>query len=455
MTLESEQPQCVLSPAVAVEPESEKFALSPTADLGELREFVRCESLERMQLCMRLQKQQEMLEQLTDGVVPVCSVKSDVAPGIGSMKLSDDLIVSEGPWLKQVAAEVDALKLSMQNLTQDVKELQECLDTRPRTGSLVLKSGGCQAVDEFVDDARFAQCDVEGSPCYKAGSEGESFGGGLNFEPALDLQWLEERFEDVQQQCAADLTSVEQRLLDEFTSLKGFVDAAIVAMVSRMSTLEIFVKGERGLSEKMDEGFKKVADDIANSTQRLQGCQDEVSELTDRLKAVEKRLERPSGQLVGYSPAPGYRSPADLRRSGESNDSVKTSAIPEKSPAPEVVLASPPRVLSHAGPVGTPMTQLLAPGRGHSMQVPPGAAPAGWMPASPLPQVFRPLPGGSSSPQLVASVLATPRRENSASPWRQRPSEVFAARPSGIPSHIITPRAAFGTHIVPAVHIAS
>ncbi|CAE7709251.1 pcrA [Symbiodinium microadriaticum] len=124
-------------------------------------------------------------------------------------------------------------------------------------------------------------------------------------------------------------------------------------MVSRMSTLEIFVKGERGLSEKMDEGFKKVADDIASSTQRLQGCQDEVSELTDRLKAVEKRLER-TGGLVGYSPAPGYRSPADLRRSGESNDSVKTSAIPEKSPAPEV-LASPPRVLSHAGITGIPL----------------------------------------------------------------------------------------------------
>eukprot|EP00913_Durusdinium_trenchii_P019076 g17928.t1 len=48
--------------AQVVEPESEKFALSPSADLEEIREFLRCESLERMQLCMRLQKQQDAFD---------------------------------------------------------------------------------------------------------------------------------------------------------------------------------------------------------------------------------------------------------------------------------------------------------------------------------------------------------------------------------------------------------
>mmetsp|Transcript_8868 Transcript_8868/g.21188 ORF Transcript_8868/g.21188 Transcript_8868/m.21188 type:complete len:442 (+) Transcript_8868:81-1406(+) len=441
MTLESTQPpQRVLScqaasRTVALEPESEKFALSPTADLEELREFVRCESLERMQLCMRIQKQQELLEQLSECPVPVQN----------NVKLAGDLItMSEGAWQKQVGAEVDALKASIQQLSQDVKELQESMDSRPVAGSLVLRSGNCQAADEYVEDVAFAA------------SETESFGAGLNFEPALDLQWLEERFEDIQNQSAADLTSVEQRLLEEFGNLKGFVDAAIVAMVSRMSTLEIFVKGEGGLAERVDNNLKQVADEAAGTSQRLQGCQDEVSELTGRLKAVEKRLEQNVvGNLVGYSPAPGYRSPVDLRRSGESNDSVKSSNLVEKSPPTDVVLASPHRVLPHAGSTGTPVAQLRAtPARGHSMQVPPGA---GWMPASPLqPQLYRTLPAGNSSPQLVASVLATPRRENSASPWRQRPSEVFAtSRPAGMATHLITPRPAFGAHLAPAVHVVN
>ncbi|CAE7036113.1 pcrA [Symbiodinium natans] len=248
MTLESEEPQCVLSKqatakAVALEPESEKSALSPTADLGELREFVRCESLERMQLCMRLQKQQEMLEQLSEGVMPL---KSDGASG-GSL-LSEDLIVGEGPWHNSIVAEVDALKLSMQHLSQDIKELQECFDVRPRTGSLVLKSGGCQAVDEFVDDGRFVQNDLDRSPC-KAPSEEGSFGGGLNFEPALDLQWLEERFE-APNQCAADLTSVEQRLVDEFTRWLGDLECDFAAASWLMGS---FPSGRVSLSPRFHD----------------------------------------------------------------------------------------------------------------------------------------------------------------------------------------------------------
>ncbi|CAJ1327277.1 unnamed protein product, partial [Effrenium voratum] len=98
-----------------VEPESEKFALSPHADLDELREFVRCESLERMQLCMRLQKQQELLEHLSEKALK---------PTVNG-KAAEILAATEGAWQKQMGTEVDELKLSVENLAQDLREIQE------------------------------------------------------------------------------------------------------------------------------------------------------------------------------------------------------------------------------------------------------------------------------------------------------------------------------------------
>lgn len=381
----------------SVEPESEKFALSPTADLDEIREFLRCESLERMQLCMRLQKQQELLEQLSDGFD---NVSTTPLKDVGSMDRNEDpplTLRMAGTCRKQLHVEVDALKRSVENLTQDVKELQESLDPvdgsrMEATNSLVLSRNDGKVQDDSPED-REGELDRS----YKvAGSDAaEEFAEGV-YEPALDLQWLDERFEELQRQCLSELSSLEERLMDDFGNLKGFVDAAIVAMVSRMSTLEIFVKGEGGLIEKLEE-LKQAAPEESVSPQRCIDLEDQLNEVNERLNGLEKRVtglsERPSS--VAFSPAPGCRS--IKTRGMETADSVA-----EKHPE----ALSPQRVLSH-GPVLLPQSVPLNPPG--SLKVPAVAAPWG----SPVQPIFR--VGGASSSQLV-TVLATPR---ASSPTRE------------------------------------
>lgn len=340
-----------------------------------------------MQLCMRLQKQQELLEQLSEGFDPVTPLKE------GTMDRNEDprTLRMAGTCRKQLYVEVDALKRSVENLTQDVKELQDSLDPvdgsrMEPTNSLVLSRNDGKVQDDSPED-REGELDRS----YKvAGSDAEEFAEGV-YEPALDLQWLDERFEELQRQCLSELTSLEERLMDDFGNLKGFVDAAIVAMVSRMSTLEIFVKGEGGLIEKMEELKQESV-----SPQRCTDLEDQLKEVNERLSGLEKRVtglsERPSS--VAFSPAPACRSIKP--RGVETADSV-TEKHPEA--------LSPQRVLSH-GPVLLPQSVPLNPPG--SLKVPAVAAPWG----SPVQPIFR---VGASSSQLV-TVLATPR---ASSPTRE------------------------------------
>lgn len=392
--------------AQVVEPESEKFALSPSADLEEIREFLRCESLERMQLCMRLQKQQELLEELSEGLQraspPLKCQDVTAIDRTQDARIAGLIAAAEGSWRKQLGAEVDALKLSVENLTQDVKELQDSLDTPermdPSGGSLVLHKDECEDQADPIDQ----DLDFEGI-----------------YEPALDLQWLEERFEEVQKQWGAETVNLEERLMEDFGNLKGFVDAAIVAVVSRMSTLEIFVKGEGGLIEKIDELREAVANDTSNSQRRIDSSEDRLKEAHERLNTLEKRIagvERPSS--VAFSPPLAYR---PLKPKGiESSE----SAVLEKHP--EAVLSPPQRVLSH-GPapltpgMALPLGSHAPPG---SLKVPP---PGAW--GSPVHPAFR--LGGASSSQLV-TVLATPRPSSPTRTLREVPVP-------GVPGRAVTP----------------
>eukprot|EP00435_Cladocopium_sp_Y103_P073956 s296_g46.t1 len=224
-----------------------------------------------------------------------------------------------GTCRKQLHVEVDALKRSVENLTQDVKELQDSSGRMEATNSLVLSRNDGKVQDDSPED-REGELDRS----YKvAGSDAaEEFAEGV-YEPALDLQWLDERFEELQRQCLSELSSLEERLMDDFGNLKAWPwraltwdeiplemgMAAIVAMVSRMSTLEIFVKGEGGLIEKLEE-LKQAAPEESVSPQRCIDLEDQLNEVNERLNGLEKRVtglsERPSS--VAFSPAPGCRS---------------------------------------------------------------------------------------------------------------------------------------------------
>lgn len=398
----------------------EPFALSASADLDEIREFLRLESLERMQLCISLQKQQELLDHVLEASPLKTQELGDRNQDPGLRIAS--FIAAEGTWRKQLGVEVDTLRLSVENLTQDVKELQESLDpvdgcrSEP-TNSLVLSR-----VDGKVrDDREDREGELDRS--FKV-ADGASDAEAVDEANLLDLQWLEERFEEMQKHCLSELSQLEDRLMEDFGNLKGFVDAAIVAMVSRMSTLEIFVKGEGGLIEKLED-LKQVSEKEPLSPERLQRCEESIGEVNERMMDLEKRVtslsERPVGTgTVPFSPAPGCRliKPRGIESSG---------AASEKHPE-----ALSPQCLQSHGPVLQVNTPV------HSVpHVPPGSlkvAPQSW--GSPVQPIFR--VQGASSSQLV-TVLATPRSSSPTREVRPMTSITIPTLPTTVPGRSVTP----------------
>lgn len=414
----------------------EPFALSASAGLDEIREFLRLESLERMQLCKRLQKQQELLDHLSEGVLYDVETSPLKTQELGDRNQDPGLriasfIAAEGTWRKQLGVEVDALKMSVENLTQDVKELQESLDpvdgcrSEP-TNSLVLSR-----VDGKVRDDREDDREGELDRSFKV-ADGASDAEAVESDPVLDLQWLEERFEEMQKNCLSELSQLEDRLMEDFGNLKGFVDAAIVAMVSRMSTLEIFVKGEGGLIEKLED-LKQISEKEHVSPERVQRCEESIGEVNERMMDLEKRVaslsDRPhvgtgtngTNGTMPFSPAPGCRliKPRGIESSG---------AASEKHPE-----ALSPQCLQSHGPV----LQVNTPVASSVPHVPPGSlkvAPQSW--GSPVQPIFR-LQGASSS-QLV-TVLATPRSSSPTREVRPMTSITIPTLPTTVPGRSVTP----------------
>lgn len=420
-------------PAVA-EPEAETLLLSREASVDELREWVRSESRERRQLGMRLQKQQESLEEMSEHLKlvmkggsagsrisePCCSNDGNQADSVqtawaNSSSPSGSCILDS--WRVQMESEVELTRTMVRQLSQDLREMQESLGAAPAESLAVPamnvvgmgRSSFSSTSSMLLDVSAFSAKEMAAADEMLDGTEivpnddiGELDG---HERDASDFRWAEERFEELQNIFVNDVTNLERRLQDDFSNLKGFVDAAIVAMVSRLSTLECFIKGEEGLAERMESKLSEVSENLAGKSESLRFVREEVLEVTSRLAALEKSFEkqRQSSSGVHFSPSQGHRSPyrgtesvgtstTECTHPGSNSDKAPRS-VPHTgwSPQSQRLLA-----ISASGGVSTPrlMHRLVQP-----CMAPPGVV--NMQPAAVPAQMLGPLPGGRSVPQLA------------------------------------------------------
>eukprot|EP00931_Biecheleriopsis_adriatica_P119939 TRINITY_DN95096_c0_g1_i1.p1 TRINITY_DN95096_c0_g1~~TRINITY_DN95096_c0_g1_i1.p1 ORF type:complete len:587 (+),score=111.60 TRINITY_DN95096_c0_g1_i1:191-1762(+) len=320
--------------------------------MDEIREFVRCESWKRMQLGMRLQKQQESLEQLSEMFRLAVHTGEDISsPGTDdprtrfpsvvstldveqrSARLASDFSTPDSRgWRDQMDAEVETVKSAVQQLWTLVKSLQESAGTSatPYSGdngrtsltcdsnasSLLLdvSASSCKgATDEQdgVDEEGVEQGELDRS--YRNQDAGFAADGGI-----IDVRWIEQRLEETQQELSIELSNLDQRLAEEIsasnqelTNIKGFVDATTVTICNRVATLEYrvatlegFVKGSDesdGISAQLERKMKEVAEDFhagsAEQSERLQKLKDTVSDASSRLASLESRVDKQQQQL--------------------------------------------------------------------------------------------------------------------------------------------------------------
>lgn len=268
-------------------------------------------------------------------------------------------------WCAQHDAEVEWLKAAVEKLQDDFKMLQETV--APRRPSL----GAASSVL-----LEMSPQSLEGIPIQ---------------------QELEVALEDVSpdEELQNQLRNLEHFVDEELQNVRGFVDAAVVALINRVSSVEIFIKGPDGLAESLERRLGQVSEEVARSVERLTTLERSFSESRQQ-RTVPTAPPLSLVNTLRSASYPGQEIP---------KDSVGTQGLSVTVPAN--ITPRPVRVLSATG-VGPSSPRLPPTGNqaaqwqlvGHAIPVPP------------------------NTPQVTAWAVSTQGGTRCVSPLQSRPVTV-------------------------------
>eukprot|EP00747_Dinoflagellata_sp_TGD_P213206 gnl/TRDRNA2_/TRDRNA2_86192_c0_seq1.p1 gnl/TRDRNA2_/TRDRNA2_86192_c0~~gnl/TRDRNA2_/TRDRNA2_86192_c0_seq1.p1 ORF type:complete len:795 (-),score=138.77 gnl/TRDRNA2_/TRDRNA2_86192_c0_seq1:149-2356(-) len=137
---------------------------------------------------------------------------------------------------------------------------------------------GMQPINEESDDAAVA---VQHEPVFARDFE----------EIGKSLDKLDRRVSDTRSDISCTIMELEKKITEEWTGLRGWVDAAVVAVVSRLSSLECALQSE--------------LHDRSNVSSKLQDSSDVIASLTDKMNMLQSTVDNLSESQVQTSTASG------------------------------------------------------------------------------------------------------------------------------------------------------
>jgi len=395
-------------------------AIAPSS-IEELRDILMRERQERVEsqrtIGAELLKQQESIGQLTSHVDQVLEeLRADL------QQLRNDVLV-RGDDLGRVAALQDRHSAAIEKIHATLQQLHEHCNSA--SGAAIPNCAGTGASADATNDEND---ESEGPPCGTGdgltGTQGleEDEDGLLDkaladevhrlIEPQLSEQWTE---------CMSIISDVERRITDDWTGLRGWVDAAVVAVVNRISSLECSLKSQMAeRSEKMQE----LSDTVAKNSEQVRHFRAEVDKL-----AFEARLNARSLGRTAVRCALGETEGGD----GDMSD-LLDGASDVRPPTDSATIVFGSGTLcrdSGSGAIGTPVSV----GNAHPPPIPMVVAvngnpiPQCSSTALPRAQSFGSVTAGHAASMSVPVATSTPPR--TAGKWYRAPMKT----PQGYPSH--------------------
>jgi len=273
------------------------------------------------------------------------------------------------------------------------------------------------------------------------------------------LDRMEARLNDSVQDNAAQLTELDQRIREEWTGLRGWVDAAVVAVVNRISSLEL------SLQTEMADRTKSL-DDIMDGVSKVGKLQEQVETLAEEVRQTQEQTQALQSQSATTS---------RLRACRLSSSAVTASSTPVTDEGRQLATRSDVSIRMDSAPsidiltnnAGTPSrgqnTTAMAQGAGplwpagmrigSSLQVPSATAGAALSTpreressAPPRTSVVRSMaPASPGTVTAVTTATATPQAVTAPVPRPDRSAALTSSSPQAPP----------GSQTVPAASVAS
>jgi len=174
-------------------------------------------------------------------------------------------------------AHISDLQALREQVVSEMLRMQEVLPEVQRSLGVLQRRVSNLHVDRIkdngtddVEDPSDADCEVLDGDKPLVARDAEEMREALDH--VLDARLLETRNEST-----AQISELERRITEEWTGLRGWVDAAVVAVVNRISSLECALQSEMAeRSARMQE----VTEGVAFGSEQMRQLQDEVDKLT-------------------------------------------------------------------------------------------------------------------------------------------------------------------------------
>jgi hypothetical protein len=177
---------------------------------------------------------------------------------------------------------------------------------------------------------------------------------------------IEDRLEDCHTEGAAQVTDLERRMTEEWTGLRSWVDAAVVAVVNRISSLECTLQSE--MAERLSSAqlmSREFAEGAAHNEEQIKKIQGELDKLLFDMEVITvSQTFKRSMSKAGQIPPPAQTPPEEFTNSkvgvaGDTENSTEnerqhTSTTPRKTTA--ATTTAPTMAPTNGGSIRSPTT---------------------------------------------------------------------------------------------------
>jgi hypothetical protein len=180
------------------------------------------------------------------------------------------------------------------------------------------------------------------------------------------IKVIEDRMADCHTEGAAQVTDLERRMTEEWTGLRSWVDAAVVAVVNRISSLECTLQSE--MAERLSSAqlmSREFAEGAAHNEEQIKKIQGELDKLLFDMKVITvSQTFKRSMSKAGQIPPPAQTPPEEFTNSkvgvaGDTENSTEnerqhTSTTPRKTTA--ATTTAPTMAPTNGGSIRSPTT---------------------------------------------------------------------------------------------------
>jgi len=213
-------------------------------------------------------------------------------------------------WGNHVAARVETLEVAVVELRRQQQQQQQ----QQRHDSDEIHAGQNREPDQqtvaLVEQQTRAVIALEDA-------HGSNEGASINCESSCDREIIDPGvqawMQDVQRENMAQINDLENRITEEWTGLRGWVDAAVVAVVNRISTLECSLKFE---IERRQTTNTETGEAMSKQWRQLEHLQNQVAEIGRFQSAVRARSREEREDNCGSAIIPDGTLSNGAQRSG-------------------------------------------------------------------------------------------------------------------------------------------